>query len=316
MNAATAVVIVTFNAEKDLQECVDALGVSPAREIIVVDNCSSDRTRDIARGMERNGQIARLVESEENDGFARAVNRGIRAASADGIFLLNPDARIDGAGIDRMRDLSTADVSIGIIAPLVDSGPSVPTLPAGQQPRLWPLFTHFTGLARAFPRVAMLRGRHLYRSAHSYTQDVEWVSGCALYLTPSGRARVGELSERWFMYGEDIELAQRVRDAGLRVVMVADVVATHEIGGAVNLTESAVSTMWARNTFDYYRTQFHPGFVRRFLWRAIFSGGLGARAVLIQVRGLGQRGESAAQGTARARRFRRFAAAVWKRPVV
>lgn len=114
------------------------------------------------------------------------------------------------------------------------------------------------------------------------------------------------------MYGEDIELAQRVLDAGLRVVMTADVLATHEIGASVNSAPSQVATLWAKNTFDYYATQFHAGPVRRFLWQSIFSSGLVSRSVLLQVRALRADPNDARQLRARAGRFRRFASAVWK----
>lgn len=306
----TTVILVTYNSADDLEECLRTLGSPAGIEVVVVDNRSSDDSVAIARRLEKDGLVTRLIESETNDGFARAVNRGIATAAQGGIFLLNPDARISGSDLARLVDAAQNDPTIGIIAPLVDSGPHVPTLAAGKQPRLWPLFTHFTGLARAFPRIEFLRGRHLYRRHHSYTQDVEWVSGCALYLTPQARESVGFLSERWFMYGEDIELADRVLRHGYRVVLDADVIATHEIAASVNAAGSSVSTLWAENTFDFYVWRFSAGPARRFLWRVIFSAGLGSRALLLEVKAR-RTGEKGSAMRARAARFRRFAGAVW-----
>ncbi|MEV7873753.1 glycosyltransferase family 2 protein [Microbacterium sp. NPDC089188] len=306
----TTVILVTYNSGADLEQCVRTLGPSEAFKVVVVDNRSVDDSVDIARRLQSEGLVARVIESPTNDGFARAVNRGIESSDPGGLFLLNPDARITGSDLLRLVEKAQEDPRIGILAPLVDSGPQVPTLAAGKQPRLWPLFTHFTGLARAFPRVQVLRGRHLYREHHSYTQDVEWVSGCALYLAPAARSSVGTLSDRWFMYGEDIELADRVLRHGFRVVLDADVVATHEIAASVNAAGSAVSTMWAENTFDFYVWRFSPGPVRRFLWRLIFSAGLGSRALLLAVKSA-RSGPSAPAMRARAARFRRFAGAVW-----
>jgi GT2 family glycosyltransferase len=314
MNATSraTVVVVTYNAESDLDGCVRSLGASDRFDVVVVDNMSSDATLTVAEKLRDEGLVTRVIASGVNDGFARGVNRGIRTAGPGGIFLLNPDARITGVGLEKLMDAADSDPTIGIVAPLVDSGVHVPTLAAGKQPRLWPLFTHFTGLARAFPRVSWLRGRHLYRRHHSYTQDVEWVSGCALYLSPGARARVPELSERWFMYGEDIELADRVRRHGFRVVLDADVSATHEIAASVNAAgSSSVSTLWARNTYDFYVWRFSPGFIRRALWRAIFSGGLGARAAVLTMKARRRSGGDAAALKARAGRFFRFAKAVW-----
>jgi GT2 family glycosyltransferase len=229
------------------------------------------------------------------------------------VFLLNPDAEIEGASVRRLREIARADPTIGIIAPVVESGPTVAVMAAGRQPTLWPLFTHFTGLARVFPRIKALRGRHLYMEHHSSSvQDVEWVSGCALYVTAPALDKAGMLSERWFMYGEDIEFAHRVSKAGFRVMVTPEVKANHLIGSSVNKAGGRVSTMWAENTFDYYVSEFRAGLFRRTVWRIIFSGGLLSRALLFRVRGI-RSPTLAEEYNARAERFERFAGAVWKK---
>ena len=310
---ATSVVIVTFNSRDDIVACVSQLASSKATEVVVVDNSSSDGTEAVLAKLYEDGAIDTLILSENNEGFSKAVNAGIRASRGADIFLLNPDAQISGSDLDKLRAIAHADPTIGIVAPLVESGPGVAVMSAGRQPTLWPLFTHFTGLARAFPRVRILRGRHLYMSAHSSdVQEVEWVSGCALYFTAEARSRVGLLSERWFMYGEDIELARRVQLAGLRVIVTPDVRAFHAIGSSVNKAGGRVSTMWAENTFDYYVQEFRPGPVRRALWRVIFSGGLLSRALIFRAKAARSNSERD-ELTGRANRFEHFAAAVWTR---
>jgi GT2 family glycosyltransferase len=194
----------------------------------------------------------------------------------------------------------------------VESGPTVAVMAAGRQPTLWPLFTHFTGLARAFPKWNLMRGRHLYMRHHSHDiQDVEWVSGCALYVSEQTMKKVGLLSERWFMYGEDIEFAHRVLKAGFRVVVTPEVRATHLIGSSVNKASGSVSTMWAENTYDYYVREFGAGPLRRVVWRVIFSTGLMSRALLFRVRGL-RTPDLRSEYTGRAQRFERFARSVWR----
>jgi GT2 family glycosyltransferase len=307
----TSVVVVTYNSRDDIRSSVELLTSGHGIEVVVVDNHSTDGTQTLLRELEAEGLVDVLILSESNDGFAKAVNRGIRASHGPDIFLLNPDAKIEGEDLDRLREIARADPSIGIIAPLVESGPTVAVMAAGRQPTLWPLFTHFSGLARAFPRWPIMRGRHLYMGSHSaQVQEVEWVSGCALYVTAPARDAVGVLSERWFMYGEDIEFAHRVSRAGFRIIVTPAVRATHLMGASVNKSSGAVSTMWAENTFDYYVREFRAGPLRRVAWRVVFSGGLLSRALLLRLRGLRTPGMRAEYG-ARAHRFERFAGAVW-----
>ena len=267
---SVAVVIVTFNAIQDIDACIQALGTG--HRIVVVDNASTDGTVDALDRLHSSGRIQAFVRNEINAGFARAVNRGLVEAGPGDVLLLNPDARITGEAIEALREIA-ARPDIGIVSPLVDNGPGVYALGAGEQPALWPMFTHFSGLARLFPRVRRLRGRYLYRaSLDQDLVDTGWVSGGCLYWSERARAAVGSLSERWFMYGEDVDLARRVLAAGFRVVVARDIHAFHALGGSVNESTGPVSTMWATNTADYYRVTFRPGPLRFFLWRAVQRG--------------------------------------------
>ncbi|MCJ0700452.1 glycosyltransferase family 2 protein [Frigoribacterium faeni] len=311
--ADIAVIIVTYKSGDDIDECLTRLSDADNLQVIVVDNDSSDDSVPRLEELERRGDISTLILNYENVGFAKAVNAGIAVAKDKDVFLLNPDAQISGRDINTLRVKAQRDPSIGIIAPLVSSGPTVAVMAAGRQPTLWPLFTHFSGLARAFPDKRSFRGRHLFMAHHSREQqDVEWVSGCALFVRADVLARVGVLSERWFMYGEDVEFAHRVLKSGYRVIVTPDVQAQHLIGSSVNKAGGRISTMWAENTYDYYVSEFEPNGLQRLLWRVIFSGGMLSRALLFVARA--QRdGVQKHEYLARARRFTRFSLAVWKR---
>ena len=84
-----SIVIVSFNACRDLDRCLSSLAASPpaaTHEIIVVDNGSSDGSADAAR---RHG--VRVIETGANLGFGRANNIGIRAGRGGSVLLLNSD---------------------------------------------------------------------------------------------------------------------------------------------------------------------------------------------------------------------------------
>ena len=82
-----AILIVTFNSAAEIGGCLEALERLTDVEILVIDNASTDTTRDeVAR------RGVRLIPNSYNAGFAGAVNQGVRATSAPLILLLNPDA--------------------------------------------------------------------------------------------------------------------------------------------------------------------------------------------------------------------------------
>jgi GT2 family glycosyltransferase len=87
-----SIIIVNFNSQKTIGRCIDALyshvsGI--AHEIIVVDNASSPES---VRFIKENYPHIRLIVNAENKGFGTANNMGVRHASGDYLFFLNPDA--------------------------------------------------------------------------------------------------------------------------------------------------------------------------------------------------------------------------------
>ena len=83
------IVVVTHESEAEIGSCLDCAQRTGA-EIVVVDNASTDRTR---QEVTRRG--VRLIANPENRGFAAAVNQGIKALDTPFVLLLNPDARLE-----------------------------------------------------------------------------------------------------------------------------------------------------------------------------------------------------------------------------
>src|ERR1700730_12347772 len=92
----TGVVVVTYNSADVNSRCLDSCVGLP---IVVVDNASSDATRDIVQQR----PFVRLISNAGNRGFAAAVNQGVAALETDLVLLLNPDAELVTA-IDPMAE--------------------------------------------------------------------------------------------------------------------------------------------------------------------------------------------------------------------
>jgi hypothetical protein len=220
-----------------------------------------------------------------------------------------------------MCDAIDQDPELGLVAPTVSGGEDFNVMSAGRQPRLWPMFTHSSGLSRAFPKSKTLRGRHLFLSQHSHEdQFVEWTSGCILLIPRATIARVGILTERWFL--DDTEYCQRVLDAGLKIKVLSNAHAFHEVGASAQVVEDVdvgnsdgvgkdaeveapidESTMWGKGLYEYYVHQFHPNAVTRLAWKTTFTAGLGLRALVRRARN---------PKDSMAERLMRNALAVWK----
>jgi len=90
-NAAVSVCIVTYNSAKDIEDCLHAVRKQsfPLHRIIVVDNASEDKTREVVAAF---GDAVHLISNEVNQGFAGGQNQAIAAAiGSDYVQVLNPD---------------------------------------------------------------------------------------------------------------------------------------------------------------------------------------------------------------------------------
>ncbi len=120
---SVSVSIVTHNSARYIRRCLDAvLAQQRARiQVIVVDNASTDATRDILRGYR--GRI-RMMSNEGNAGFAEAQNQAIRCSHSDWVLTLNPDVLLRPGFIRALAAAGELDPHAGsVCGKLLSIGP-------------------------------------------------------------------------------------------------------------------------------------------------------------------------------------------------
>jgi GT2 family glycosyltransferase len=84
-----------------------------------------------------------------------------------------------------------------------------------------------TGLSRLFPRSPRFARYNLTYLDHDVEAEVDAVVGACMLLRTSVVREVGLLDEQFFMYGEDLDWAYRIRQYGWRIVYYPGVVVHH-----------------------------------------------------------------------------------------
>jgi len=113
-NDFVSVTIVTYNSGRFIKRCLESVLAQryPNKEVIVIDNASTDGTIDILEQFEDRCQV---VYNEENVGFAAAQNQAISLASGYWVLTLNPDVLLLPNFIQALADAGNFDPSIGTV---------------------------------------------------------------------------------------------------------------------------------------------------------------------------------------------------------
>lgn len=219
-------VIVTHNSEAEIGPCLDAV-LGRVSKVVVVDNASSDGTRDEV--LDRAG--VSLIANPDNRGFAAGVNQGIRVLDSSLILLLNPDA-ILLTGIEPLAE-ACSEPGVGAAAgKLVDESNRPQT---GFSVRRFPtplsLSFEVLGLNRLLPGNRVNRRYRCLDLDLEAAAQVEQPAGAFLLFRRDAWQALGGFDEGfhpiWF---EDVDFLKRARDAGYGARYVPSAVARH-LGG-------------------------------------------------------------------------------------
>ena len=304
------VVIVSHNTCSMLRECLASIAEQGSHRVVVVDNASSDGSPTMVSG---EFPEVTVVMNTVNVGFARAVNQGLRLCSSELVLLLNSDSTLTAGALRTMALYLGAHPGVAAVGAAVHHPHGrLRVLSAGRQPTLWRVFTHFSGLSHFSRWSPLFDGWNHRMGIHDQRPlQVEWIAGGCLLLRSAALQQVGTLSERWFMYAEDLELCARLGDAGWKLVHLPTAVVYHHVAGSAP-EDGPISTLWIESMKDYYRIRWAPGRLRDLAWRIVVAGGLSVRSV-------GYRAVAACQHDQRAmwrleaRRFAAYARAALRR---
>ncbi len=146
-----------------------------------------------------------------------AWNQGIRATDAPYVLLLNPDTEWWSGTLADYVAIARAHPRAGIVGPMVRNTDGT-VYPSGR-----PLPSVVDAVGHAFlgpfaPRNRFSRRYRMDGWDRASDREVDWVSGCCMLLPRKVFDEVGMLDESFLLYGEELDLATRLRDAGWSVL--------------------------------------------------------------------------------------------------
>ena len=250
-----SIIIVTFNSREQIDVCLQWLinGVHVDREIVVVDNASTDGT---AAHLRERWPGVRLIEAGSNLGFARACNIGIRQTFGELVLLLNPDTAVVAGAIDRLVSALDRDGTVAVVGPRIVDADGYAELSFGRMVAPVAELRQKALMAINKRRVPVLR--RIVTQMTRRTRYVDWVTGACLLAHRRDLEAVGLLDERFFLYLKDVDLCASIRERGRRVLFLADAEVRHERGASASPAEREAA--YRRSYLAFYE-KHHPGWL-------------------------------------------------------
>lgn len=250
-----SVLIVTHNNAGDIRPCLDSLLREPDPiQILVMDNRSSDRTRDAVRAFMRAnpGREVRMTANATNGGYAAAVNQGLKRARGEWICILGPDTRIHAGTLQTLRKKLELHPDAAIAAPqlLRPDGSVQPS--CRRFPRVRDALLELSGLPRLFSRTWASQWK-MPDFDHRSERFVDQPEATCLLVRRTAVESVGGMDERFPIFFNDVDWCRRFRMTGWRILFTPDAKVIHLRGTSVSVRPAPMIWKSHQGFYRYFR---------------------------------------------------------------
>lgn len=242
---ALAVVLVNYGSHQLLAANLDPGLAAVGIQVVVADNFTSAEELAALQALaaERGWQVVALPT---NRGFGHGVNAAVdraRQLGCDAFVALNPDARASVAVLQALHQAVSADHR-ALVAPRMDRSD-------GRKYFHGSMVDYRSGRTKGF----WSDGEGSWRP---------WLTGACLAFHDEAFTELGGFSGGYFLYWEDVDLSRRAAEAGMRLVLRYDLVASHDEGG----TQQRANQRALSSTYYYWNTRNRLRFAADHLDRA------------------------------------------------
>lgn len=272
-----SIIIVNYNSKLLLEKCLVSVKKETLKidsEIIIVDNNSADGSKDF---LPEKFTDVKFIFNKENLGFSKACNQGFKISSGKYVLFLNPDTILSENCLSDSILFFESHPDAGAIGVrmindkgsfLKESKRGFPTPSAS--------FYKLFGLSAIFPRSKTFSKYYEGHLSEKENNPVEVLSGAFMMARREVFEKLNGFDERFFMYGEDIDLSIRIIQAGYKNYYLGKITVTHLKGGSTTYDNKHIQDFYeAMKLFvkKHYST-------RSFLFRSFLYSGISLRRMI------------------------------------
>jgi len=247
-------------------------------EVILVDNGSRDDTPAAVRT--KFPQV-KIIEAATNLGFAGGNNLGLRRAKGRFLLLLNSDTLINKNTLVKMIEYMDDNPGVGLSTCRVElvTGAIDPASHRGF-PTPWAALTYYSGLGKLFPKSRIFAQYHQGWKSLKSAHEIDTPVGAFFMIRREALRQVGLLDEKFFMYGEDIDLAFRIKQAGWQIMYTPITKITHLKGASgINKSVKDIRIKTTRAFFEAMKLFYNKHYSKRYFFALKWLVFLGINSV-------------------------------------
>lgn len=253
-----SIIIVSWNVKDLVRKCLESIYCKTRDinfEIFVTDNASRDGSAEM---IANEFSDVHLNASQENLGFAKGNNWGIKQARGEFILLLNPDTEILDQALDKMVEFMRQHAKIGLAAckllnPDHTLQPSVRRFPSFVSQFL--VLTKFQYL---WPNSPVIR-RYLAKDFdYQKEQEIDQAMGAFLLVRKEIFEKVGLLDENYWIWFEEVDFCKKVKAVNYQIVYTPKTQIIHHFGQSFGQLLNLERQSIFNKSLLYYFRKHHP----------------------------------------------------------
>lgn len=260
--AKIGIVVCNYNKRAYVMDCVESLLAQTVsdRDIYVVDNASEDDSVFALR--EKYGDRITIFENEENEGFSRAMNRGIEYCMAEGyefVLLVDNDTRFAPDAVEIMKQYLEGHEDVGMCGACVLQMEN-------------PEYLQMLGGTIDYRRHEVCYNYNNYKITDELPAVLHCnaLATCAVLVKREVIEKIGVMRRDYFVYWDDIEWSRRCMDAGYSLVALRDAHVWHNWGANVVTKFNAFTEYYGRrNKLRFFATYIDEEDIDLFIENAL-----------------------------------------------
>jgi len=273
-----SIIIVNYNVKHYLEQCLCSVRAAVSgmeAEIFVVDNDSTDGSLSFLQPIFKD---VRFISNDTNLGFAKANNQALQLCRGKYVLFLNPDTLVPEDALAKAVYYMQEHPEAGALGIRMIDG-NGHFLPESKRAFPTPLASLFklTGFASLFPRSAFFNKYALGNLDQHTSQSVQVLAGACMLVEKQILDTLSGFDERYFMYGEDIDLSYRIVEAGYQNHYFAGTTVLHFKGKSSRKQSFEYVKLFYGAMLLFVKKQYTKGAGKRFsflMQTAITIGGL------------------------------------------